>query len=87
MTPPVDDFPCIHFVEVITDYLEGALEPSEARRLEEHLAICNGCASVLAQFRVIVRVAGKLTEHDVEDLTPAQREPLMRAFRQWSTAR
>ena len=27
MTPPVDDFPCNHFVEVVTEYLEGAMEP------------------------------------------------------------
>jgi anti-sigma factor RsiW len=87
MTPPVDDFPCIHFVEVITDYLDGAMEPSEARRLEEHLAVCDGCASVLEQFRVIVQLAGRLTEHDVEALTPAQREPLISAFRDWSAAR
>jgi anti-sigma factor RsiW len=87
MTPPVDDFPCNLFVEVITDYLDGAMEPSEARRLEEHLSICPGCASVLEQFRAVLRLTGRLREQDVEELIPAQREPLIRAFREWSTAR
>ena len=38
MTPPVDDFPCNVFVELVTEYLEGALSSDETRRLEEHLA-------------------------------------------------
>ena len=40
MTPPADDFPCNEFVELVTEYLDGALSPDDARRLEEHLAIC-----------------------------------------------
>jgi anti-sigma factor RsiW len=85
MTPPVDDFPCNLFVEVITDYLDGAMEPNDARRLEAHLSICAGCASVLDQFRVILRLTGRIGEHDVDALSPAEREPLLRAFREWST--
>jgi hypothetical protein len=87
MSPPADDFPCNLFVEVITDYLDGAMEPNEARRLEEHLSICDGCASVLEQYRVILRLTGRLGEHDVDALTPTEREPLMTAFREWSLAR
>jgi predicted anti-sigma-YlaC factor YlaD len=87
MSPPVDDFPCNHFVEVVTEYLDGAMEPDEARRLEEHLAICDGCRSVLEQFRVILRITGRLAEDDVTDLTPEQREPLTAAFRAWAADR
>jgi anti-sigma factor RsiW len=87
MTPPVDDFPCNHFVEVVTEYLDGAMEPDEARRLEEHLAICDGCQSVLEQFRVILRITGRIGEEDVAELTPEQREPLTTAFRQWAANR
>lgn len=87
MTPPLDDFPCNLFVEVITDYLDDAMEPNQARRLEEHLEICQGCRSVLDQFRVILRLTGRLREQDVERLAPEQREPLTRAFREWAAAR
>ena len=42
MTPPIDDVPCIEFVEVITDYLDGALPTDDARRLEEHRGVEHG---------------------------------------------
>jgi anti-sigma factor RsiW len=87
MSPPADDFPCNEFVEKVTDYLDGAMLPDDARRLEEHLAVCDGCESVLEQFRVILRITGQLGTGHVEALSPAQREPLMHAFRKWSSAR
>jgi anti-sigma factor RsiW len=84
MTPPVDDFPCNRFVELVTEYLDGALPADETRRLEEHLQLCGGCESVLEQFRAIIRMTGALDEHDVDALTPAQREPVMAVFRKWA---
>ena len=87
MTPPVDDFPCDRFVELVTEYLDDALPADETRHLEEHLAICGGCESVLEQFRAIIRITGTLGESDVDALTPAQREPLMSVFREWAAAR
>ncbi len=87
MTPPVDDFPCNVFVELVTDYLEGALPGDESRRLEEHFAMCPGCESVLGQFRAIIRIEGRLGEQDVDALTPEQREPVMAAFREWAAGR
>jgi anti-sigma factor RsiW len=87
MTPPADDFPCNVFVELVTEYLDGALPADDTRRLEEHLTICGGCDRVLEQFRTIIRVSGHLEEADVDRLTPAQREPVMTAFREWAAAR
>jgi anti-sigma factor RsiW len=87
VNPPVDDFPCNQFVELVTEYLDGALAPDDTRRLEEHLAICAGCDSVLEQFRTIIRVSGHLEEADVDRLTAAQRAPVMTAFREWATTR
>jgi anti-sigma factor RsiW len=84
MTAPIDDFPCNLFVEVITEYLDGAMDQDDARRLEEHLEVCAGCASVLEQFRIVVQLSGRLREDDVEQLPAAQREPLMQAFREWN---
>ena len=87
MTPPVDDFPCNLFVELVTEYLDGALSADDTRRLEEHLQICGGCESVLEQFRTVIRMTGALAEDDVDALAPAQRERVMSAFRAWATAR
>ena len=87
MTPPVDDFPCNLFVELVTEYLDGALSAEDTRRLEEHLEICGGCETVLEQFRAVIYIAGALHEADVDALTTAQREPVMAAFRDWASAR
>jgi hypothetical protein len=87
MTPPVDDFPCNLLVELITEYLDGAMGPDDARRLEQHLLVCAGCASAVEQFRVVLRVVGTLQESDVDRLARDQRESLMQAFREWSSDR
>ena len=42
---------------------------------------------MLEQFRVILRITGRLREEDVEVLTPEQREPLTAAFREWAANR
>jgi anti-sigma factor RsiW len=87
MTPPADDFPCQELVEVVTAYLDGAMAPADARRLEEHLSVCSGCASVVEQFRTVLRLTGRLGEHDVDRLGPEERASLMQAFRDWSSSR
>ena len=88
MTPPVDDFPCNVFVEARHRVPRTArCRPTTSRRLEEHLAICAGCESVLEQFRAVIRMEGRLGEQDVDALTPAQREPVMAAFRAWAAGR
>ena len=54
----MDDVPCAVFLEMITDYLDGAI-PSELRaRVDAHLALCPGCTSVREQVRRIIRLAG-----------------------------
>jgi predicted anti-sigma-YlaC factor YlaD len=87
MTPPADDFPCSLFVELVTDYLDGALPSDEHRRLEEHLDVCGGCTSVLEQFRSAIRTTGALAEEDVTSIAADQREQIMAVFRAWSATR
>lgn len=71
---------CKELVEIITDYLEGGLAPEERLRFEEHLVVCNGCATYLDQMRQTVAVTGRLRE---EDLDPHARDELLRTFREW----
>ena len=85
---PEDDLPCAVFVEMVTEYLDGAIPDDLRARLEHHLAFCDGCRSVLAQIERVIQLAGRLTEEeDVDTLPDAQREQLMAAFRAARQAR
>jgi anti-sigma factor RsiW len=75
---------CQDLVEVITDYLEGALSPGDRLRFEEHLAVCEGCRNYLEQMRATVRLAGALKTDSIPD---GVREQLLTAFRDWKRTR
>ncbi len=74
------EFVCQEMVELITDYLEGALSRSQRRRFEAHLAACEHCSEYLEQMRVTIRATGQLR---AEDLTPAMREDFGALYRSW----
>ena len=69
---------CSELVELVSDYLEDALDAEERARFERHLAACDGCAAYLEQMRMTIAVAGRLRE---DDLDPAVRDRLLAAFR------
>ncbi len=71
---------CQQVVELVTDYLEGALPAADRRRLEGHLAGCPHCTEYLAQMRETIRLAGRLTP---DDLTPVMRADLTDLYRRW----
>jgi anti-sigma factor RsiW len=77
------EMPCQELVEVITDYLEGTLPEPDRARFEEHLAVCRGCRTYLAQMRQTIAATGSLSE---DTLTPAERERLGVLFRGWRSA-
>jgi anti-sigma factor RsiW len=74
---PATDLACTEVVEIVTDYLEGALSPTEGARLEHHLGTCPGCAEYLDQMRTI---AGSLGGLDEESLPAGIRDQLVAAF-------
>jgi anti-sigma factor RsiW len=67
-------------VELVTDYLEGALPPDERARFDEHLAECVNCETYLEQMRQTVELTGSLP---TEALSPEAEEALLHAFRNW----
>jgi anti-sigma factor RsiW len=71
---------CQEMVELVTDYLEGALTRSQRRRFEAHLAGCENRTEYLRQMRATIRLTGSL---HVEDLAPAMREELTELYRRW----
>ena len=42
---------CQELVELVTAYLDDALDPEERARLELHLADCDGCHTYVEQMR------------------------------------
>jgi predicted anti-sigma-YlaC factor YlaD len=78
-----DDLSCRELVELVTDYLEGALPSVEQARFEAHLAGCFKCGDYLEQMRRTIRTLGRLTEDAV---APPAREQLLQAFRGWKRA-
>ena len=74
------DLTCQELVELVTDYLEGALHSVDRVRFEEHLAGCAGCQAYLEQMRDTIRMLGCVSE---ESLEPATREQLLDLFRNW----
>jgi anti-sigma factor RsiW len=75
---------CQDLVELVTDYLEGALPPAERARFDAHIAGCDGCARYLAQMRQTIGAVGALTEESVPE--PAMQD-LLRVFRGWKAGR
>lgn len=77
---PQNELTCRELVEIVTDYLEGAMPPSERRRLEDHLTGCGGCRAYIDQMRQTVALTGELREEHVE---PEAAEALLAVFRDW----
>lgn len=71
---------CQELVELVTDYLDGALSRADRERFDAHIAGCGNCREYLAQFEQTIAVTGMLREDDV---APAAREALLAQFNQW----
>ena len=71
---------CQELVELVTEYLEDTLAPSERLRFDAHLRTCPGCTAYIEQMRTTIRVLGKLSEESVSE---AARRELLATFRTW----
>lgn len=70
--------PCIEVVELLTDYLEGALPPDTQRRVEAHLDLCPPCVVFLEQLRSTIT---SLDQLPVDTLPGETVDALEEAFR------
>ena len=84
MTELAEAMTCREMVELVTDYLEGALPEPERHRFEEHIGICPGCSNYIEQMRLVIKASGRLSE---ETLGPTARDALLDAFRGWKRNR
>ena len=71
---------CREFVELVTDYFEGALSEEDVRRFEEHLDHCPWCTRYLEQMRVTIRTVGRIDEGSI---SAEARDVLLHEFRNW----
>lgn len=71
---------CQQAVELVTDYLEGALARADRARFEKHLAQCPHCREYLAQMRVVIAAAGRV---EPDELAPEVRDELVGLFRRY----
>jgi anti-sigma factor RsiW len=84
MTESHDHITCQEVVELVTNYLEGALSPEEADLFEQHINSCEGCDWYVDEMRTTVATVGKITEEEIPSET---RDKLLTAFRDWKARR
>jgi anti-sigma factor RsiW len=75
----VEELSCRELVELVTDYLEGALAAEDRARFDAHVDECTGCARYLEQIRVTIAIAGSSAELEER---PEVRG-LLDAFKSW----
>jgi anti-sigma factor RsiW len=74
------DIVCQQAVELVTDYLEGALSRRDRRRFEKHLGKCPNCSAYLEQIEATIRLTGSI---EPDELTPEARQELSDLYRRW----
>jgi anti-sigma factor RsiW len=71
---------CQELVELVTDYLDGALSELDRARFEEHIALCPMCQVHLEQLRLTIRELRSLRESDIDPDVLAE---MQERFRSW----
>jgi anti-sigma factor RsiW len=80
-----DEVTCVEFVELVTDYLEGALPEERADLTEEHIVMCDWCKTYLDQIEATVAaLPGAFADEPAPD---DARTELLAMFREWEGQR
>jgi anti-sigma factor RsiW len=74
------DIVCQQVVELVTDYLEGALSGRDRRRFEKHLRACPNCTTYLEQIKMTIKLTGRVLP---DDLSPEATAELTELYRRW----
>jgi anti-sigma factor RsiW len=83
MNVVVEQLSCQELVELVTDYLEGALSEADLARFEAHIERCTACTIYLEQMRQTIALTGRLT---VGAVSPEAERELLEAFRGWRSS-
>lgn len=80
MSERASGYTCREVIDLVTEYLEGAMTPETRTDVELHLNYCDGCSTFLDQIRVAAESAGRLSEEQIPEAT---RAALLEAFQDW----
>jgi anti-sigma factor (TIGR02949 family) len=80
MLESTEHITCQEVVELVTDYLEGALQADDTALFEQHLNFCEGCVWYVDQIRKTASLVGRIRE---EEIPTELRDRLVAAFRDW----
>lgn len=69
---------CAELVELVTAFLDGALDPETEERFVDHLSICDGCDIYVEQMRRTIAEVGQV---EPDSLSGETRDRLLDAFR------
>ena len=76
----IDEVTCREFVELVTEYLDGALPEDRAELVEEHLVMCDWCKTYFDQLSETVAALPGTAE---DEQVPRQTElAVLAAFRE-----
>lgn len=74
---------CRKAADLVTEYLEGALQARDQARFEAHVASCPHCTEYLRQMRITISAAGRAGP---EELPPETRRELAALYRRWRSS-
>jgi anti-sigma factor RsiW len=80
----VDHVTCREFVEVLTDYLEGALDAPERADIERHIVICRGCSNYVGQMQTTIGLLSRIAADAPDD---GSASAALAVFRRWQAGR
>jgi anti-sigma factor RsiW len=58
---------CQELVDLLADYLEGALDPETAKELERHLDGCASCLNFIKTYKTTTAWVEEITYEDMPD--------------------
>ncbi|HLO35177.1 MAG TPA: zf-HC2 domain-containing protein [Candidatus Deferrimicrobium sp.] len=72
---------CSEFVELVTEYLDDAVDAPLRSRIDDHLRLCEGCRNYLGEMQSTLATIGQAGS----DIAPPEsvRAGLVAAFRAW----
>lgn len=80
--PPTSSFSirCADAVELVTDYLDNALNQTDLAVFKEHLDGCDGCTIFVDQVRMTIQLASATADRRL-DIMPANFDGLVSQLR------
>ena len=80
-------FACVEFVELVTDYLDDAVDDGTRDRIEDHLRLCEGCRNYVDEVQATIATIGRIGDAEpASEPSDPVRAGLVAAFRLWRRA-